>query len=774
MISLFLAIAMFACLIPPVDMTAQAATSGYEIVTYARQYIGYPYKLGTTGPKSFDCAGFVHYVFKHFGVDLPTNASAYFYNPTKYGTLVGKGSIENAQMGDVIAWEGHVAIYTEGGYCVEALGTKYGVCETVRVNRHSNGMNYKVIRIKGVVSVGTPKISSLQSTNSGVEIKWNKVTNAEKYRILRKTSDGKWKKLTDTTSASYVDTTAKVGTKYSYTVVCINKKTENYASEYDTKGKSITRYANPKLSSVTDTAAGIKIKWDKSSGAAKYRVFYKTDSGGWKKIADTTSSSYVWTGAKSGSKYTFTVRCVSSDGKTYTSGYNSKGLSLTYIAPPKLKSVSVENSGTVIQWDKVKGAEKYRVFYKTGSGDWTKIADTTGTSYTWTKAEYGKEYTFTVRCLSKNGKTYVSRYDTKGKSLKIVKTPELSAISNVASGVKISWEKVSGAKKYRVFYRETGASGWTKIDDTTSTSFTWKAADSGKDYTFTVRCISNDEKTYASGYDTVGLKLTHIAAPIMTSVTADAEKTAIKWNEVNGAENYRVFSKTGESGWTKVADTDKTSYKVEGVALGDDYTFTVRCISSDGKNVSGYNSTGLKALAEPKISSLSKTEKGISVSWSKVSGAEKYRVFAKTETGNWKNLGDTASNSFTWTGAKSGTKYTFTVRCISKDGNAYTSGYDSKGKSITYIAAPKISSLSKNSSGIEVKWGKVNGAEKYRVFYKADGENTWHKAGDTTSTNYTWKGGKKGTKYTFTVRCISKDGKTFTSAYDTKGKSITK
>lgn len=775
-ISLLLAVAILACLIPPVDMTAQAAVSGYEIVTYANQFIGCGYKLGTAGPKTFDCAGFVYYVFKHFGIDLPKNASSYFNNPTKYGTLIDKGSIEKAQMGDVIAWEGHVAIYTEDGHCVEALGTDYGVCDWVRVNRHTNGMNYKVIRIKGVTSIYDPQISSVSQTNSGVEIKWGKVTDAERYKVFRKTGSEKWAGIGTTTSTSFVDKTAGIGTTYTYTVRCISADGKTYTSGYDDIGKSLKPLSAPKLVSATDTTSGIKIKWDKVSGAAKYRVFYKAGSGSWTKIADTTSTSCTWTGAKSGTNYKFTVRCISSDAKSYTSGYDSVGVALNFIAAPKLTSVSAGNGGTVIQWDKVTGAEKYRVFYKTASSGWTKIADTTGTSYTWANAEYGKEYTFTVRCISKDGSAYVSLYDATGKSLKSFAAPKLSAVSNTATGVKLSWEKVSGAAKYRVFYKANGESTWHKAGDTTSTSYTWTGAVCGKDYSFTVRCITKDAKAYTSGYNTVGLSIKYLTAPVMTSVTADTDKTIIKWNKVNGAEKYRIYYKTGSGDWTKIADTTATSYTFTGAGIGKDYTFTVRCVSSDGTRfVSAYNSKGLKALADPKLASVSKAENGISISWNKVSGAEKYRVFYKANgESTWHKAGDSTSTSFTWTKAKSGTKYAFTVRCISKDGVAYTSSYDSKGKSLTYIAAPKISSLSKTSSGIQIKWGKVTGAEKYRVFYKVNGESTWHKAGDTTSTSFTWTGGKKGTKYSFTIRCIKKDGSGYTSAYDSKGKSITK
>ena len=73
---------------------------------------------------------------------------------------------------------------------------------------------------------------------------------------------------------------------------------------------------------------GIKVTWSKSAGAAKYRVFRKTGSGKWVTLADTTALSYVDKTAKKGTKYTYTVRCVSADGKTFTSAYNTTGLSI--------------------------------------------------------------------------------------------------------------------------------------------------------------------------------------------------------------------------------------------------------------------------------------------------------------------------------------------------------------------------------------------------------------------------------------------------------------
>lgn len=141
------------CFVVPITANA---VNGNDIVSYARQFIGYPYVWGTQGPNSFDCSGFVQYVFKHFGISLPASSSSYWNNPTAYGTVIAYGSVDSAKPGDVISWSGHVAIYTENGYCVEALSPSYGVTEKIKVNSHTNGLNYKVIRIYGLESTPNP------------------------------------------------------------------------------------------------------------------------------------------------------------------------------------------------------------------------------------------------------------------------------------------------------------------------------------------------------------------------------------------------------------------------------------------------------------------------------------------------------------------------------------------------------------------------------------------------------------------------------------------
>ena len=271
----------------------------------------------------------------------------------------------------------------------------------------------------------------------------------------------------------------------------------------------------------------------------------------------------------------------------------------TSLATPKISKAESINGGVKLTWSKVNGAVKYRVYYK-GSKGWTRLADTTSTSYTDSKVSSGKTYTYTVRCINSSATKFTSGYDSKGKSVKYISAPKITKAESVNGGVKISWNKPNGAEKYRVYYK--GSKGWTRLADTTSTSYTDKAVSSGKNYTYTVRCISADAKRFTSGYNGKGKSIKYVAAPKISKAEATYNSVKISWGKVNGAEKYRVYYKS-RKGWTRMVDTTSTSYIDSKVSSGKTYTYTVRCInSSANKFTSGYDAKGVTVTTPVKPS----------------------------------------------------------------------------------------------------------------------------------------------------------------------------
>ena len=173
--------------------------------------------------------------------------------------------------------------------------------------------------------------------------------------------------------------------------------------------------STPSVSSLTNTTGGIKLAWKKVDGAYGYRIYQKT-SNGWKRIKDTTATSFTDSAVSANQTKTYTIRCIDKNGKT-VSGYNSKGWSKKYTAAtPKITKLTNRSKGVSVTWNKIAGVYGYRLYRKYAGGSWTKVKDTTSTSFTDSGAKKGKKVTYTVRCIDRKGKT-VSGFNSKGWSI---------------------------------------------------------------------------------------------------------------------------------------------------------------------------------------------------------------------------------------------------------------------------------------------------------------------------------------------------------------------
>lgn len=345
----------------------------------------------------------------------------------------------------------------------------------------------------------------------------------------------------------------------------------------------------PQITKLERTDSGIRISWNAVEGAHGYRLYYRYGSGAWKRFRDTASLSHTDTGVALGRTETYTIRTLDENGNP-DSGYNPTGWSLTYrVGNPEVTSLRSTNEGIALSWNAVKGVSRYRVFFRNSKGGWSSLGTTASTDFTDTKVQSGRQETYTVRGLDKNG-SYITGYNDEGWSLTYVGTPKLTSAQSVAGGVRLGWNKVAGAAGYRVFYRNSKG-GWTRMGDTVGTTFLDSDVRSGGSYTYTVRCIDANGD-YVSGYDAAGKRATYIAAPVV-SVTGSGGKAQISWQPVKGAYAYRVFYRSAKGAWKSIVTTTASSFTDRDVARGKTYTYTVRCVDKSGNYVSGYHPDGV-------------------------------------------------------------------------------------------------------------------------------------------------------------------------------------
>lgn len=112
--------------------TSSASGSGQSVVNYASQFLGNPYVYGGSSlTGGTDCSGFVMSVYAHFGVSLPHSSNA--LRSAGYGV-----SYDSMQPGDIICYNGHVAIYAGGNTVIHASNPADGI-------KYTSPANYRTV-----------------------------------------------------------------------------------------------------------------------------------------------------------------------------------------------------------------------------------------------------------------------------------------------------------------------------------------------------------------------------------------------------------------------------------------------------------------------------------------------------------------------------------------------------------------------------------------------------------------------------------------------------
>lgn len=116
--------------------SAAQRSDAARIVAIARSHIGAHFRLGTEGPRYFDCSGLIYRVYKQAGllsrIGGQRRLAAGYYHWFKSH---GRASRTNGKVGDLVIWtkHGHIThsgIYIGHGQVISALINPWGVKRT--------------------------------------------------------------------------------------------------------------------------------------------------------------------------------------------------------------------------------------------------------------------------------------------------------------------------------------------------------------------------------------------------------------------------------------------------------------------------------------------------------------------------------------------------------------------------------------------------------------------------------------------------------------------
>jgi len=292
-------------------------------------------------------------------------------------------------------------------------------------------------------------------------------------------------------------------------------------------------------------------------------------------IAKLVCTSHVWDAGVVTKKPTYT----SAGTKEYTC-VNCGTTKTSSIAMLKLSKVTVKtaisSTGIKISWTSEKNASGYYIYRKSGKGQYALLKKVTGANtlaFNDTKVTSGVIYTYKVQAYKG---TVIGAGTEEGRCF--VGTAKAKT-ANESTGIKLSWNKVGGARSYKI-YKRIGTGKYTCIKTASSTTFTYldKAVKAGTIYTYAVKpYIGRTAGTYvASKY--VRLR------PVTAKVSAARNGVTVRWTKTAGATSYRVYRKTASGKYAlvkKIGGANALSWTDTNTAKGKTYYYYVRAFKGN-------------------------------------------------------------------------------------------------------------------------------------------------------------------------------------------------
>ena len=245
------------------------------------------------------------------------------------------------------------------------------------------------------------------------------------------------------------------------------------------------------------------------------------------------------------------------------------------------------------------------------------------------------------------------------------------------------------------------------------------------------------------------------------SLDAGQNSVKVAWKSVAGASYYRVYSyNPATKAYDRLAQTSATSFTVTGLKGGTQYTFLVRAFSTtQGSDYTTADNESCTTLPDkPRLRLSDARENSLSFTWSKVTGANFYRIYSfDTQTKKYERLAQVTETAYTLGGLKSGSTNHLLIRAFAdnSNGSSYT---DADVQLFHSVPVKPQLTLAAYSYSVKLSWNKVAGADFYRVYAYDPTSGKYERLAQTTAT--AWEHGylEGNSAHTYLVRAFINGG----------------
>ncbi|MDR1257495.1 MAG: fibronectin type III domain-containing protein [Spirochaetaceae bacterium] len=468
----------------------------------------------------------------------------------------------------------------------------------------------------------------------------------------------------------------------------------------------------------------VALMWNAVSGAVRYFIYRSAEEDAeYERVASADGGSYTDESLEPDSGYYYKVSTVKDNAGE---GPRSPSIfaSTKKLPPPENVTTRVVTAARIdIEWDAVDGAASYKIYRSQGGGQYETLGGATECSY---KDEYGisanNTYYYKVSTVSEIGEGKQSEAYPAATSLP--ETPQnITAAVHSENSIAVSWQKVSGATRYRVYRGASVDGGYSPLSpDTPEPAFIDTGLSADTDYFYKVKAFNGiGEGSLSEEYAVAAIKKPQPPAEISVTSGTVAGSLSVSWEAVADAASYMVYRAGTEGGVYSpignVAD-DSTTYTDSSLVMGNTYFYKVSSVNAAGE---GEKSAAASAVAPAipipgNFTATVETASSIKLSWSAVTGATGYKLYrALTLGGDYSIIATVQGSPYLNTGLSKGTAYHYKIASVS---GTVESGLSAPiSVTIAVPAAPTGLTVEPvSSTSLKVSWDPVPGAKLYSIY----------------------------------------------------------
>lgn len=508
------------------------------------------------------------------------------------------------------------------------------------------------------------------------------------------------------------------------------------------------------------------------SAVTGFEIYRANKTGKYKKIATVTDTQYKDTGLKSDTTYRYRIRAYVLDKATGQKIYGDWEYTkvTTWGKDLNLQATASNTKAVKLSWNKVSGADGYKIYRAEGASDSTKVKDglTSGfTNYELIKTiskvktvkykdkdvKAGETYSYKVVAFKENNATKKTvlmgiedRADiTLGFEDNLI---EQKRIRKADGSIELHWNRIIGAEGYVVekYNETTDQYDRVTVLPANATTYTFSASATDKDPNYHIYAYAGNSYT-----DYIPVSPSYRAARtsgIVASPTVLADGTtgiSVSWQPVAGAAYYKVYrsrqytAMNADSGDFAIPSADAVVTLYKAGKLSDDGTYYV--------DFPEYTD---------KITSTSVVD---SYQGYPYMSYENNQQIIKTQ--------DVADSP------QEGVRYYYYVQAFAADGEPVVNEYESYTSTRTiyeggWVGAPASAMINnvtatkpvikkvkaEGKGKVEVAWKKSAKADKYIVYYSTKKKSGYTYGGITSKNKITIKGLTPGKTYYFQVKGV--------------------